>query len=639
MTGAGSFLRRLVRRPAAVAASLWLTAVTVAALAPTVVSRHDPAEQDLASSLAGPSLAHPLGTDRLGQDLLSRLAHGAAPTLVGVGTAVCVSVVLGVTFGLIAGYARGAADALVMRVSDLLLAVPSTIILLVVLAVFPANVPVAMAALGVLLAAGVVRVVRAATRSVRTQTYVAAARVAGLTGTAILRRHVLPRLAGLVIVQASLIASLALVLQAGLAFLGFGPPPPQPTWGGMIADARQVMTQSAWTLVPPGAAVALTVLAFTLLGDAIRDTSARAWAASKLVREPRRPRVAVTPAAPPGEPGPEPPTAPLLAARDLTVAIPATAGSADSPLTVVSDVTLTVGPGEIVGLIGESGCGKSVTALALLGLPPGGGRVTRGDWHFAGHDLARASRTDWRRVRGRGIGYVAQDPLGGLDPTTLAGSQLIEAVRRHHRVGRREARRRAVDLLRDVAIPEPARVMRLHPHQMSGGTAQRVAIAVALAGSPRLLVADEPTTALDVTVQAELLGTLRRLSRDRGMAVLIVTHNLGVAATLCHRVVVMYAGQVVEAGPAGDLLHHPRHPYTSALLASDPQRAAGGRRLPAIAGSVPPPTKWPTGCRFADRCSQSLPDCRRAPVPLHQVGSAHVTRCLRRPGPVPEVQR
>ncbi|WP_433228097.1 dipeptide/oligopeptide/nickel ABC transporter permease/ATP-binding protein [Micromonospora sp. CA-248260] len=636
---------RVLRRPLVLLAVLWLLLVLACALHPELVTGRDPVDQDLPAALGGPSAAHPLGTDRLGQDLLSRLAYGAAGTLWGVLVAVLTATVVGVGLGLLAGYLGGVVDALVGRLADLLFSLPAIVILLVVVAVFPGDVTTAMLTFGLLLSSGLIRVVRAATRSTREELFIAAARLAGLSTPQILRRHVLPRLRGLVIVQASLVAAIALVMQASLAFLGFGPPPPEPSWGGMIDEARMVIVRHPWALVPPGLAVALTVLSFVLLGDAARDGATAAWATTKLARRRRRSGrrgTHPTGSAPPHPVGSapahpvEPPPAgrpghadTLLSVRRLSVQLPGGPGrGARTGTTVVSDVDLDVGPGEIVGLVGESGCGKTVTALSILGLPPGDGQLT-GSCHFAGLDLVRAGDRQWRTVRGRRIGYVAQDPMVSLDPTLRVGVQLAEAVRRHTGLGRRSARARVLALLRDVGLPEPDTAARRYPHQLSGGMAQRVAIAIALAGDPELLIADEPTTALDVTRQAEILALLARTSRERRLAVLLVTHDLGVVAALCDRAVVMYAGQVVESCPVTELFARPRHPYTRGLLAADPHRASRAGRLPTITGTVPAPGQWPTGCRFAPRCPLATESCRHAPVPLDRLGPAHAVRCVR----------
>jgi peptide/nickel transport system permease protein len=295
----------------------------------------------------------------------------------------------------------------------------------------------------------------------------------------------------------------------------------------------------------------------------------------------------------------------------------------------VCGVSFSLFEGETLGLVGESGCGKTVTALSVLDLVPGGGWVAGGMRSFGGRLLDGATRAQWNAVRGRGIGYVAQDPSAGLDPTLRAGAQLAEAIRRHTGLRGRQARQAGIELLRTVGLPDPERTAGQYPHQLSGGTAQRVAIAFALAGSPRLLIADEPTTALDVTSQVEVLTLLRTLCRERGMAVLIVTHDLGVVAELCDRVMVMYAGQIVESAPTAELFDDGRHPYTTALLAADPHRAVDRGRLPTIPGSVPAPADWPVGCRFADRCGYVQERCVRSPIEPVPVNIAHLARCVR----------
>ncbi|MEY9875071.1 oligopeptide/dipeptide ABC transporter ATP-binding protein [Streptacidiphilus sp. MAP12-33] len=314
----------------------------------------------------------------------------------------------------------------------------------------------------------------------------------------------------------------------------------------------------------------------------------------------------------------EPDPQALLSVRGLTVEI------AGTP--VVQDVSFDIRPGETLGVVGESGCGKSVTSLGILGLVPGQGRISAGRVLFQGADLA-ASPKALARVRGSGIAYVSQEPMVALDPTFTVGRQLAEGVARHTGCGRRAARARAVELLGRVNIPDPAGVADRHPHELSGGMAQRAAIALALAGEPRLLIADEPTTALDVTVQAEILGLLRTLAAETGLAVLLITHDWGVVADLCDRAVVMYAGQVVEQADVEALFTHPLHPYTAGLLAASPHAALPGQPLPTIPGTVPPPGAWPDGCRFAARCALVTEACA-VPVALTEPAPGRTTRCV-----------
>ena len=304
------------------------------------------------------------------------------------------------------------------------------------------------------------------------------------------------------------------------------------------------------------------------------------------------------------EPAAVPGGAPLLAVRGLAVAFGGTR--------VVDGVSFEVSRGEVVALVGESGSGKTVTALSLLGLLPEPGRVVAGEVAFEGRSVGALPPEALRRLRGGGIGLVFQEPAEALDPVRTIGSELVAVLRRHRGLSGEEARREALAWLGRVALPEPEARMEDLPHRMSGGMRQRAMLALALAGGPRLLVADEPTASLDVTIQAQLLDLLRRLRDDLGLAVLLVTHDLGVVAEVAERALVLYAGEIVEEAPVAALLADPRHPYTKALLASRPDATGdrrGPRRLPAIGGGVPEPGSWPPGCRFAPRCPEAITRC------------------------------
>jgi peptide/nickel transport system permease protein len=318
------------------------------------------------------------------------------------------------------------------------------------------------------------------------------------------------------------------------------------------------------------------------------------------------------------------PTGSLLSVQGLTVAF--SGGHRD--ITVVRDVSFDLAPGEALGIVGESGCGKTVTARSLLGLLPAGGHVTAGSALFAGLDLAAASERDFSRIRGQMIALISQDPMSGLDPSFRVGSQLAEVIRCHSALTRGQARARAAELLGMVNLPEPQDTLSRYPHELSGGMAQRVSIALALAGSPSLLIADEPTTALDATVQAEILVLLRELRERLGMAIILVTHDWGVLADLCDRAIVMYAGEVVEAASVAEIYASPRHPYTEGLLAANPHLAPVADMLPAIPGSVPPPSAWPDGCHFHPRCRYATKECASRSIPLTAPASGRLTRCI-----------
>jgi peptide/nickel transport system ATP-binding protein len=293
----------------------------------------------------------------------------------------------------------------------------------------------------------------------------------------------------------------------------------------------------------------------------------------------------------------------------------------------VDGVSFTLERGRTLALVGESGCGKSLTSLALLRLVPAPGRIEAGSNIRLGEtDVLSLEGDALRHIRGRRIGMIFQDPMTSLNPVFAVGDQIAEGVRAHFDVSRAEARHRALRLLQEVGIPDPAERLKAYPHQLSGGMRQRVMIAIALSAEPEILVADEPTTALDVTVQAQILEVLDHLRATRGMAILLITHDLGIVAGRADRVAVMYAGQIVEQAPTDRLFATPSHPYTQGLFASVPRITGPVGRLTPIGGSVPPPTAWPQGCRFRPRCPKAF-DKSELPPPLLPVGPEHRMRC------------
>ncbi len=315
----------------------------------------------------------------------------------------------------------------------------------------------------------------------------------------------------------------------------------------------------------------------------------------------------------------------LLSVRGLSVFFKTRAGETQ----VASDVSFDLKRGERVGLVGESGCGKTVTGLSILGLLPRGAARAAGEVRFGGHDLLVAPERHLNRVRGRAISMIFQEPMSALEPVFTIGRQLSETIRSHFDVSAREAQERGIAALDAVGIPLPRQRYFEYPHQLSGGMRQRAMIAIATVCRPEVLIADEATTALDVTIQAQIIELLIRLSDENGMAILFISHDLGVIAEACHRLVTMYAGQVVEDAPLDDALVRPRHPYTAGLLASMPTRQKGARRLTSIPGRVPSPADMPDGCRFAMRCAHAQPDCRQAAVALATTGPAALARCRR----------
>jgi len=313
--------------------------------------------------------------------------------------------------------------------------------------------------------------------------------------------------------------------------------------------------------------------------------------------------------------------APLLAIRDLRVEFETDAGSVPA----VRGVDLEIQAGETVALVGESGCGKSVTALAVMRLMTG--QVTGGSISFEGKDLARLSEPEMRRVRGAQIGMIFQEPMTSLNPVFKIGQQIEEVLVLHQHLAAPAARAQALELLRRVGIPSPEQRAEQYPHELSGGMKQRVMIAIAIACKPKLLIADEPTTALDVTIQAQIMALLKSLKDELNMAVLLITHDLGVVAHFAQRVDVMYAGKVVEHGSVRDIFKRPAHPYTRALLGGLPAAASVGKRLEAIPGRVPSPKMLPPGCAFCARCKHAFEPCQAEQPPAFAVAAPHVAAC------------
>lgn len=592
-------------------AALPVGAIVLLALAVPLLRLPDPLALDVAHRLAGPSAGHWLGRDEFGRDEFSRLLWGARVSLGVAAGAALLAAAAGVPLGLAGGFLGGVAELLTVRSMDIVLCFPPLLLALLVVTLLGPGAATLVPVLAVLFLPGFVRVTQAGVLAVRTQDFVTAMRALGAGPVRIMLRTLLPNVAGPVLVQFSLTAAAALVLESGLSFLGLGVVPPAPSWGLMIAAARTTMAQAPLLLLWPCLALSLTILALNGLCDALRD---RLDPQSR----PRRPRTALpAPAAP-------------SAARDLpldlaglTLAVETPSG----PAWPVRDVTLAVRPGETLAVVGESGSGKSLAALAVMGLLPDAVRVAGGVARLAGQDVLRLDEPGLRRLRGRRMAMVFQDPLSSLNPVHRVGTQVVEALRAHRPRAARTAAAEAEVLLARVGLPDPARAARAFPHELSGGMRQRAMIAIAIANDPDLLIADEPTTALDATVQAQVLDLLGDLGRARRMALIFITHSLPLVAAIADRVAVMYAGQVVEEGPAASLLARPLHPYTAALLASAPD-AAGGLPVP-IPGRVPAPHAVPPGCAFAPRCAHAHPVCTASDPPLQQAAPDRLTRCLR----------
>ena len=562
-------LRRLLRNPMAVVALAILVVVILMAALAALLAPADPNYADVSNVLAPSGGENLLGTDSAGRDILSRLLFGARITLLSAALAAAVAIAIGLPSGLIAGYYGGAFDGVAGWLVNILLALPAMIVLLAVRAALGPSVWVAMIVFGVLLSPGYFRLTRTAVQSVRNELYVDAARVAGLSDARIIGRHILAVVRAPIIIQTALVCGVAIAVQSALEFLGLGDPTVA-TWGVMVNDGFRNIYRAPLTLIWPTIAIALTIGAFVLFGNALRDALEDQAKVKEKGAAAKQQRAAQADAA--AERGPAAPSVPehLLEVRDLGIAYPQGDGSRS---TVVDGVSFHVDRGEVLGIVGESGSGKTQTAFAVLGLLPDNAIITNGSIQFDGsYTVAPGDHAvlDSRLapLRGRRIAYIPQEPMSNLDPSFTIGSQLVRPMRLHLGLTRKQAKDRALDLLGKVGIKDPKRTYKAYPHEVSGGMAQRVLIAGAISCDPDLIIADEPTTALDVTVQAEVLDLIRGLQRQLGQGLVVVTHNFGVVADICDRVVVMQNGALVDKGDVRTILRSPEHPYTQTLLDS-----------------------------------------------------------------------
>ena len=595
-----------------------VAAIAVLALAVPFLGLPNPTAMSIAHRMAPPSGAHWLGQDEFGRDVLSRLLWGARVSLAIAGASATAACLLGTALGLAGGYLGWVVELLALRGADVVLCFPPLLLALLVVTILGPGASTLIPILTLVFLPGFVRVVYAGALSVRSHEYVDAMRVLGSGRLRIMVRTILPNIAGPILVQFSLAAAAAVVLESGLSFRGLGVLPPAPSWGLMIAAARSTMTQAPLLLLWPCLALSLTILSMNALCDALRDATDPHRAPDRL-----RHRWLASLA-----PGLLPERGALLDVRGLTIEIETPAG----PVQPVRDVSLRVDQGETLAVVGESGSGKSLTGLAVMALLPPVARVTTGAVWMEGQDVARLGESGLRRLRGNRMAMVFQDPLSSLNPVHRIAAQIAEAIHAHRdlpaNATRANATRQRVEaLLHRVGIPDPARRARSFPHELSGGMRQRAMIAIGIANDPKLLIADEPTTALDVTIQAQVLDLLAGLRRDHGMGVLLITPSLPVVAEIADRVAVMYAGEIVEHGQVSDVLAHPLHPYTIALLRSVP--AEDGTLPESIPGTVPPPHDLPSGCVFAPRCRFLVAACEAGRPSLVMAHPAHGTRCIR----------
>ena len=615
-----AFFKLLARNRLALAGLFVMGAVVLLALLTPLLPLADPDVTDTPNRFLPPfSDGAFLGTDHLGRDLLSRLMWGTRLSLAVGFAAALIAATIGATIGIIAGYYGGRTDNIIMRGVDTLMAFPYILLALAIVAALGPGLMNALIAVAAVNIPFFARNIRGITVGIANKEYIDAARLAGLSDAKIILIDVLPNVLPVIVIVMSTTVGWMILETAGLSFLGLGSQPPQADLGSMLGEARAALITDPHTSVVPGLMILVIVMAINLLGDGVRDALDPRLKSGALTRS--RPTTLVQRT---GQ-VPEANSDDLLAVQGLKTEF----NVKNRIYKAVGGVDLSLKPGECLGLIGESGSGKSVTALSVMGLvasPPG--VITGGAVHFEGEDLLSAPYEVLRSLRGRRVAYIFQDPQATLHPLYRVGDQLIEAVSSHRKTSRTEARAHSIELLKQVRIPNAEQRIDSYPHEMSGGMRQRVGIAMAMANDPDVIIADEPTTALDVTVQAQVLTVLDDLRRERGLAILFITHDFGVIAQLCDRVAVMYAGRIVEEGPTQAILHAPAHPYTSKLMACVPELGQGRRHLEAIPGLPPVVDNLPDGCAFADRCPAVTEACRAGQIALSSLATGRQVRCL-----------
>ncbi|WP_048646717.1 dipeptide/oligopeptide/nickel ABC transporter permease/ATP-binding protein [Nitratireductor soli] len=619
--GRPSALRLLLNNTLATTGLLVLVLIILIALAAPFLPLPDPDVTAPADRLLRPLAdGHLLGTDALGRDILSRLIWGARVSLaVGI-SATLIAAFFGSLIGLVAGYAGGRVDALLMRGIDMVMAFPYILLALAIVAALGPGLLNALYAIAVVNIPFFARNIRGITIGLSRREFVDAARLSGKSNARILFGEVLPNVLPIIIITMSTTIGWMILETAGLSFLGLGAQPPQADLGSMLGDGRKILFTAPHVSIIPGLMIFVLVMSINLFGDGVRDVLDPRLKSGALTRPVAR--TAVERARVPER---QPHKDNVLDVVDLNTQF----HIGSSVYRAVGGVDLHLKQGECLGIVGESGSGKSVTAMSLMGLvPTPPGRITGGAAWLEGEDLFAVSDERIRQLRGADVSHVFQDPLSTLHPLFTVGDQLTEAIMAHRPIKRSDADKRAEELLRLVRITNPTERLKVYPHELSGGMRQRICIAMALANDAKIIIADEPTTALDVTVQAQILSLLDTLRRESNAAILFITHDFGVVSAVCDRVAVMYAGRIVETGRTQDVLENPAHPYTGKLIDCVPVLGQPERRLDAIEGRPPVVDNLPAGCAFADRCPRAQADCRAGEITLSPFGEDRAVRCL-----------
>ena len=630
------FLKFRKQVPAVIAALFLLLVVFVSifqtALMPYTISEADYTSlfckakflDNSANAMCSSPQDHILGTDHQGRDIYSRIIYGTRISLIASLMGVGLAAILGLPLGLLSGFIGGRFDRFVMWCVDIIFSIPGLLIAFGIVAILGDGLAKAMIAVGIILSTRYARLARGVILAEREELYVDSARTGGLSNATIIFKHMLPNVAPSLIVQTSLLFGAVILIEAQLSFIGVGIPVTTPSWGRLLTQARDTLLIHPYNAIPAGVAIGLVVLAWNVFGDGLRDSLGQDITSNQLSTVKRR--IKRTKAATPIDPKLIDESAFLM--QNVEVKFPLPRGG---DVTILRDISLSVKPGKTLGIVGESGSGKSMSVMAGMGIVPSPGQVTDGQILLNGKDITDFSEKQMEKLRGKDIAMIFQEPIASLNPALTVGDQLVMPMQKHLGISKKAAWDKAEELLRLVRVPDPDRRMHEFPHQFSGGMAQRVGIARALSCDPKVLFADEPTTALDVTVQGMVIDLLKDLQKELGIGIVFITHDLGVIAEVADDIAVMYAGEIVESGTVEEVLYRPRHPYTKALLETLPHHGrAEDNRLAVIEGLVPSPTAWPTGCRFAPRCAFATEQCSEDKIiPLTVLEANHKSRCIR----------
>ena len=594
-------------RLAAFGGILLLIIITLSILAP-ILPLKEPNITNTADRFMVPfEGGHILGTDHLGRDLLSRLLWGTQLSLAVGFAAAFIAATFGSILGAIAGFYGQKTDNIIMRFIDMLMAFPYILLALAIVAALGPGLFNALIAVALVNIPFFARNIRGVTVTLANKEFIEAARLSGMSNLRILIVEIFPNLLPMIVIAMSTTVGWMILETAGLSFLGLGSQPPQADLGSMLGEARSALITNPHTSFVPGIMIFCIVMGINLFGDGVRDALDPRLKKGSLIRP--LPQTIYEG----GDTQPQPSTK-LLSVQNLSTQFHVNQDIYQSS----NDVSFEIQEGECLGLIGESGSGKSVTALSITSLvasPPG--VIKKGSVNYKNQNLLALPYEELRSIRGNKISYIFQDPLTTLHPLHTIGDQLLEALQAHDsELSASESISKSKELLKSVQIPNPNNLWDVYPHQLSGGMRQRVCIAMALINDPELIIADEPTTALDVTVQAQILNILNSLRKERKLSILFISHDFGVISQLCDRVIVMYAGSIVEEGPVKNIMQQAAHPYTSELIKCVPQLGNKEHALYSIPGNPPSLNQLPEGCAFANRCQYKQDQCLKGAVPV-----------------------